>query len=146
MNPMDSRPRRSHRQLYLGTLFIVLAFVAAIFRTCTAPPASSTPEYEQLPELIGFTADDAEQHLGSPTIRMTFEPGEDPNPLRLQVINRLETAGEGMPDEILEMAWFEDGVVTTLWFTSQPTSSEEFEWRAIDSVRYRRAVTDGQPD
>lgn len=133
MNP----PRRSKRQLYLGILFVTLAFIVAGLRTWLGSAPSS--EYQQLPDLIGLSSSEAIATLGQPTARMQFEPADESNPLRLQVMQRLESSPAGIPEMIHEYTWFsDDDTVTTIWFINTSPDPEITELHSIDSVRYKR--------
>jgi len=144
---MTTPHRRSKRQLYIGIAFITFAIVAALLRSYgpgSSPNAES--EFIRVDELIGISDQEAIERLGEPTARLEFIPGEDPNPLRMEVAGRLAQSGITPSGEILELSWFGPEFVTTVWFVADPETTGSATWlRSVDSVRYDRASQAEQP-
>lgn len=119
-----------------------LAIVVALIRTCTAPAPTGDGGYEQIEAVIGLTVEETTEQLGEPTASLEFDPAEDQNPLRLEVSRLLTESGTTLPDQLLELSWFEGDTITTVWFVPDADTGR---LRSIESVRYRRADTQ-QPD
>lgn len=141
--------RRSKRQLYIGIVFITLAIMAALLRSYGpgSSPASQS-SYVREDELIGMSEAQAIEQLGEPTARLEFMPGEDNNPLRMQVTDRLSESEAAPTEPILELSWFGQESITTVWFVRDKNSAgSEAQYQSIDAVRYPRGAIpqDGTP-
>lgn len=136
MAGMDTQPRRSRRQLYLGFFFVGLALIAALIRTFTVPATNAETDYTRIEEVIGLPMEQVHTQLGEPTATLEFNPADDPNPLRRQVSDRLMETGASVPEQIIEQSWFDGDTITTIWFIAGEADEPPV---SIDSVRYRRS-------
>ncbi len=134
--------RRSKRQLYIGIVFITLAIVAALLRSYgpgSSPVAQSA--YVREDGLIGISEAQAIERMGEPTARLEFIPGDDENPLRTQVVDRRTASGGELPETILELSWFGQESITTVWFVRDHASDDaSTAYQSVDAVRYARGA------
>ncbi len=113
---MEQRRPRSKRQLYLGIFFVSLAILAALLRSGFPSASTGTGGAS---EYVGLTVTESIDQLGEPTTRIEFYPDEDFHAERAALIDRLEKAGEPVPEVFVELAWFQDGEIVTLRFPAE---------------------------
>jgi hypothetical protein len=138
---MEQRRPRSKRQLYLGIFFVSLAILAALLRSGFPSASTGTGGAS---EFVGLTVTESVDQLGEPTTRVEFYPDEDFHAERAALIDRLQKAGEPVPEVFVELAWFQDGEIVTLRFPAEFDENGEVivSSRSIDAQRSPRTPTE----